>query len=98
MAETLLEIDGLTKRFGGFTALNGVSIQVKAGERFGLIVPNGSGQTTLINCVSGALPVDGGRILFDAQEITRLPAHPHTRLGLVWSFQIPQPCGSMTVR
>ena len=98
MAETLLEIDGLTKRFGGFTALNGVSIEVKAGERFGLIGPNGSGKTTLINCVSGALPVDGGRIVFDGQEITGLPAHRRTRLGIVRSFQIPKPFGSMTVR
>ena len=98
MAETILEIDGLTKRFGGFTALNGVSIEVKAGERFGLIGPNGSGKTTLINCVSGALPVDGGRIVFDGQEITGLPAHRRTRLGIVRSFQIPKPFGSMTVR
>ena len=85
MAGPILEIDGLTKRFGGFTALNGVSIQVKAGERFGLIGPNGSGKTTLINCVSGALPVDGGRIRFDGQEITGLPAHRRTRLGIVHS-------------
>jgi branched-chain amino acid transport system ATP-binding protein len=98
MAGPMLEIDGLTKRFGGFTALNGVSIQVRAGERFGLIGPNGSGKTTLINCVSGALPVDGGRIRFDGHEITGLPAHRRTRLGLVRSFQIPKPFGSMTVR
>src|ERR1043166_1535492 len=97
MAETLLEIDGLTKRFGGFTALNGVSIEVKAGERFGLIGPNGSGKTTLITCVPGARPVDGGRIVFDGQEITGLPAHRRTRLGIVRSFQIPKPFGSMTV-
>ena len=98
MAGALLEVDGLTKRFGGFTALNGVSIQVKAGERFGLIGPNGSGKTTLINCVSGALPVDGGRILFEGREITGLPPHQRTRLGIVRSFQIPKPFGSMTVR
>ena len=47
----LLEVQGLTKRFGGFTALNGVTVHVNAGERFGLIGPNGSGKTTLINCV-----------------------------------------------
>jgi branched-chain amino acid transport system ATP-binding protein len=92
-----LEVKGLTKRFGGFMALNGVTIHVKPGERFGLIGPNGSGKTTLINCVSGALPVDGGRIFFDGREITGLPAHRRTRLGLVRSFQIPKPFGSMTV-
>jgi branched-chain amino acid transport system ATP-binding protein len=95
--DALLEVNGLTKRFGGFMALNGVSIHVKPGERFGLIGPNGSGKTTLINCVSGALPADGGRIVFDGREITGLPAHRRTRLGLVRSFQIPKPFGSMTV-
>ncbi len=93
----LLHVDGLTKRFGGFTALNGVSIAVKPAERFGLIGPNGSGKTTLINCVSGALPVDGGRIVFDGRDITALPAHRRTRLGIVRSFQIPKPFTSMTV-
>jgi branched-chain amino acid transport system ATP-binding protein len=94
---TILEIEGLLKRFGGFTALNGVSLHVKAGERFGLIGPNGSGKTTLINCVSGSLPVDDGHIRFDGQEITGLPPHRRTRLGIVRSFQIPKPFGSMTV-
>ena len=98
MAAALLEVDGVVKRFGGFTALNGVSLSVKAGERFGLIGPNGSGKTTLINCVSGTLPADGGRILFEGHEITNLPAHRRTRLGIVRSFQIPKPFTSMTVR
>jgi branched-chain amino acid transport system ATP-binding protein len=93
----ILEVQTLTKRFGGFTALNGVSLHVKPGERFGLIGPNGSGKTTLINCVSGSLPVDGGRIVFDGRDITGLAAHRRTRLGLVRSFQIPKPFSSMTV-
>jgi branched-chain amino acid transport system ATP-binding protein len=97
VAGALLEVDGLTKRFGGFLALNAVSIAVKPGERFGLIGPNGSGKTTLINCVSGSLPVDGGRILFEGRDITTMPAHRRTRLGIVRSFQIPKPFRSMTV-
>ena len=97
MAEALLEVQGVVKRFGGFTALNGVSLSVKAGERFGLIGPNGSGKTTLINCVSGVLPVNGGTIRFDGREITALPPHRRTRLGIVRSFQIPKPFTSMTV-
>ena len=97
MAETLLEVDGLVKRFGGFTALNRVSIHVKEGERFGLIGPNGSGKTTLINCVSGSLPADEGRIRFGGVDITPLPPHRRTRLGIVRSFQIPKPFTSMTV-
>jgi len=95
--DALLEIDSVSKRFGGFLALDRVSIRVRAGERLGLIGPNGSGKTTLINCVSGALPTDGGRILFDGRDITRLPAHQRTRLGIVRSFQIPKPFTSMTV-
>jgi len=97
MATTLLEVDGLTRRFGGFLALDRVTLHVKAGERFGLIGPNGSGKTTLINCVSGALATDGGRILFEGRDITTMPAHQRTRLGIVRSFQIPKPFTSMTV-
>jgi len=97
MPGALLEIDGLTKRFGGFLALDQVSIAVQPGERFGLIGPNGSGKTTLINCVSGSLPVDGGRIVFEGHDITTMPAHRRTRLGIVRSFQIPKPFTSMTV-
>jgi branched-chain amino acid transport system ATP-binding protein len=98
MAAPLLDVDGVVKRFGGFTALNGVSLSVKAGERFGLIGPNGSGKTTLINCVSGVLPVNGGSIRFEGQEITGMPPHQRSRLGIVRSFQIPKPFTSMTVR
>jgi len=98
MAGALLEIDGVVKRFGGFTALNQVTLHVKAGERFGLIGPNGSGKTTLINCVSGSLHADAGRILFDGRDITTLPAHRRTRLGIARSFQIPKPFTSMSVR
>jgi branched-chain amino acid transport system ATP-binding protein len=97
MPPALLEVESLTKRFGGFMALHEVTIHVKAGERFGLIGPNGSGKTTLINCVSGSLPADGGRIVFDGRDITGLAAHRRTRLGLVRSFQIPKPFSSMTV-
>ena len=97
MPPALLEVNRLTKRFGGFMALHEVTIHVKAGERFGLIGPNGSGKTTLINCVSGSLPADGGRIRFDGRDITGLAAHRRTRLGLVRSFQIPKPFSSMTV-
>jgi branched-chain amino acid transport system ATP-binding protein len=98
MAAPLLEVQSVVKRFGGFTALNRVTLHVKPGERFGLIGPNGSGKTTLINCVSGALHADAGRILFDGRDITTLPAHRRTRLGVARSFQIPKPFASMTVR
>ena len=62
MSDALLRIEGVSKHFGGFTALDLVSVDVGRGERFGLIGPNGSGKTTLINCISGALLNDQGRI------------------------------------
>ncbi|MEO8143542.1 MAG: ABC transporter ATP-binding protein [Betaproteobacteria bacterium] len=93
----LLEVKGVSKRFGGFTALDGVSMNIAKGERFGLIGPNGSGKTTLINCVSGVLDNDGGQIVFGGEEISRLPAYQRTRRGIARSFQIPRPFASMTV-
>ena len=97
MDKKLLEIKGVSKRFGGFTALSEVSLDVGKGERFGLIGPNGSGKTTLINCISGALPNEGGSIRFDGEEISGLPAYQRTRRGIARSFQIPRPFGSMSV-
>jgi branched-chain amino acid transport system ATP-binding protein len=94
----MLEVRGLVKRFGGFTALNRVTLEVRAGERFGLIGPNGSGKTTLINCVAGSLRPDEGRILFEGADITTLPPHRRTHLGIARSFQIPKPFRSMSVR
>ncbi len=92
-----LQIEGLAKHFGGFTALDGVTLDIAQGERFGLIGPNGSGKTTLINCISGALLNDGGRIVFGGEEISRLPAYQRTRRGIARSFQIPRPFASMSV-
>jgi len=93
----LLEVSRLAKNFGGFTALDGVSLSVARGERFGLIGPNGSGKTTLINCVSGALAHDGGSIRFGGEDISALPAYQRTRRGIARSFQIPRPFHSMSV-
>ena len=97
MSETLLQVEGLTKRFGGFTALDGVSLDVSAGERLGLIGPNGSGKTTLISCVAGTLPTDGGRIVFKGTVLGRMPAYRRTRRGIARSYQVPKPFTSMTV-
>ncbi|HVJ12943.1 MAG TPA: ABC transporter ATP-binding protein [Burkholderiales bacterium] len=93
----LLTVRDVSKHFGGFTALNGVSIQIAEGERFGLIGPNGSGKTTLINCISGALRNESGSIRFKDAEISGLPAYRRTRLGIARSFQIPRPFHTMTV-
>jgi branched-chain amino acid transport system ATP-binding protein len=93
----LLRIEAVTKRFGGFVALDNVSVDIHPGERFGLIGPNGSGKTTLINCISGALQAEVGTVVFRGEDITRLPAHLRTRRGIARSFQIPRPFRSMTV-
>ncbi len=97
MSETLLSVAGLSKHFGGFTALDNVSVDIPRGERFGLIGPNGSGKTTLINCISGAFFNDSGKIEFEGHDISRLPAYRRTRLGIARSFQIPRPFSSMSV-
>jgi branched-chain amino acid transport system ATP-binding protein len=93
----LLRISALTKRFGGFTALDNVSVEIRPGERFGLIGPNGSGKTTLINCISGAFRTEPGTVMFRDEDITPLPPHTRTRRGIARSFQIPRPFRSMTV-
>jgi branched-chain amino acid transport system ATP-binding protein len=97
MAHPLLQVNGVSKHFGGFTALSDVSLAIVPGERFGLIGPNGSGKTTLINCVSGALRNESGSIVFDGEEVSRLPAYQRTRRGIARSFQIPRPFRTMSV-
>jgi branched-chain amino acid transport system ATP-binding protein len=87
----------VSKHFGGFTALAGVSVDIAQGERFGLIGPNGSGKTTLINCISGTLRNETGSIVFDGEEVSRLPAYQRTRRGIARSFQVPRPFASMSV-
>ncbi len=97
MAETLLEVSGVIKRFGGFTALDGVDFAVRPGERVGLIGPNGSGKSTLVNCIAGTLRNEEGSIRFEGRDICAYAAHKRIRLGLARSFQIPKPFASMSV-
>ena len=97
MTETVLEVQNLTKRFGGFVALDSVSLHLDKGERLGLIGPNGSGKTTMIDCISGALFNDEGSVVFDGRDITKLPAYQRAHLGIARSFQIPRPFRSMTI-
>jgi len=97
MADRVLDVTNLTKRFGGFVALDEVNVHLDRGERLGLIGPNGSGKTTLINCISGALFNDDGSVVFNGHDITSMPAHQRAHLGIARSFQIPRPFKSMTV-
>jgi branched-chain amino acid transport system ATP-binding protein len=96
-ATALLEVDDLSKQFGGFTALDGVSFSVVQGERLGLIGPNGSGKSTLVNCLCGALRHQGGSVRFAGASVDGLPAHQRTRLGMARSFQLPKPFASLSV-
>jgi ABC-type branched-subunit amino acid transport system ATPase component len=84
----LLEIRGLVKRFLGVTAVDGVDLVLGRGELVSLIGPNGSGKTTLFNCVTGYLPVDGGRVAFRGEEVTGAPPHRVARLGIGRTFQL----------
>jgi branched-chain amino acid transport system ATP-binding protein len=88
MGESLLEVRGLRKRFGGLVATDGVDLDVATGETVAVIGPNGAGKTTLIAQLSGDLAPDAGRIRFAGADITALPAPARSRLGLARSFQI----------
>ena len=88
MAEALLVLRGVVKRFGGLTATDAVSLEVLPGEVHALIGPNGAGKTTLIHQISGALAPDAGSITFGGRDLTRLPMHARVTAGLVRSFQV----------
>ena len=88
MADALLEVDRLAKRFGGIVATDDVDIAVPEGELHAVIGPNGAGKTTLISQLSGTLVADSGRIRFGGADITRVPAWRRSHLGLARSFQI----------
>jgi len=94
---TLLEVDGLGKRFGGFVALDGIDFAVAPGERVGLIGPNGSGKSTLVNCISGTLHNETGTVRFDGKPMDGLSPHERTRLGVARSFQLPRPFATLTI-
>ena len=93
----MLRVSGLTKRFGGFTAVKDVSFAVEQGEILGLIGPNGAGKTTLFNAVTGFVPIDRGRVLLFDDDITALPPYRRTREGFGRTFQTERPFEELTV-
>jgi len=97
MARPLLEVTGLSKRFGGFVALDGIDLTVAEGERVGLIGPNGSGKSTLVNCICGTLANESGTVRFDGEAVDGLLTHERTRRGMARSFQLPRPFATLTV-
>jgi len=94
---TLLQVTGVTKRFGGLVAVGGVDMTVAAGEIVGLIGPNGAGKTTLFNLVSGFLRPDQGDIAFEGASVVGLKPHAICHLGMSRTFQIVKPFFEMTV-
>jgi branched-chain amino acid transport system ATP-binding protein len=93
----LLEVDDLTKRFGGLTALGNLSFHLEKGEILGIIGPNGAGKTTLFNLVTGFYRPDTGQVLFKGEAITGLKPHQIAKRGLARTFQITQAFPHLTV-
>jgi branched-chain amino acid transport system ATP-binding protein len=93
----LLEVNGLTKRFRGVTALDGVSLGMEAGEAVGVIGPNGAGKTTLYNVISGFVAADAGSVRLRGEEIAGLSPHRVVAKGLARTFQIPRPFRQLSV-
>src|SRR5205085_6542649 len=88
---SFLDVQQLTKRFGGFTAVNRVSFEVNEGEILGLIGPNGSGKSTTFNLIAGALAPDAGSVRFRGKEVGGLPAYRVAHAGIGRTYQIPRP-------
>jgi branched-chain amino acid transport system ATP-binding protein len=93
-----LELRGVTKRFGGVAAVDGVNFEIAKGDIVGIIGPNGAGKTTLLNCISGVYHLDGGDIRLNGASIAGMAPHRVARLGIGRTFQIVKPFGSMTAR
>ncbi len=95
--EVLLHARGVGKKFGGFVALAEVDIQLRPGERLGLIGPNGSGKSTFVNCISGDFAQHEGEVTLGGHQLGGLKPHRRARLGLARTFQLPQPFNSLSV-
>ena len=94
----MLQLDNVTVRFGGVTAVNGLTLSIAANEVTGLVGPNGAGKTTLFNAISGLVRPAVGRIVFNGIDILKAPVYRRARLGLGRTFQVPQPLNRLTVR
>ena len=97
VAPSLLEVQGLTKRFGGVVALDRVNLTITGGQIKGLIGPNGAGKSTFFNVITGVFPADAGDVRFDGHRINGLPPHALVALGMVRTFQKIHPFRGMTV-
>ena len=94
---TLLELNAVSKSYGALKAVDAVSLAVEEGEALAVIGPNGAGKTTLFNLISGDIAPTQGRVLFDGSDMTAMPPHRRSRLGIGRSYQIPHPFANMSV-
>ena len=94
----LLQVSRVVKRFGGFKALDQVTLSLAPGEILGLVGPNGSGKTTCINVISGLYAADEGDVLFEGHSINRTTMSARSKLGINRTFQIPKPFKALTVQ
>tara|TARA_R110000764_G_scaffold112134_3_gene198939 strand:- start:28930 stop:29697 length:768 start_codon:yes stop_codon:yes gene_type:complete len=97
MSRPLLEVSGLTMRFGGLLAVDGVQLSVQPGQIVSMIGPNGAGKTTVFNCLTGFYKPSGGKIIFDGREIQGLPGFKVARRGMIRTFQHVRLFSEMTV-
>ena len=93
----LLSVRDVTRRFGAVTVVDQLSFDVAEGEALGIVGPNGAGKTTLLNLIADDLPVNAGSITFDGRDVTKVPTHQRTPLGIGRTSQIPRPFERMTV-
>ena len=93
----MLVIEALSKKFGGFTAVNGISFEIKRGEIVGLIGPNGSGKSTTFNVLAGLFAPTSGTVSFDGQSVGGLPPYQICQRGLARTFQIPRPFRKLSI-
>ncbi len=93
----LLELQDVSKSFGGLKILNGLSFSLNEGDALGILGPNGAGKTTTLNLIAGELPPTSGKIFFNGQDITRLAAYKRSQMGIARTYQIPRPFAGMTV-
>ncbi len=94
----MLEVKGLTKKFGGVMATNDVTFHVNHGEKLGILGPNGAGKTTLFNQISGFITPDKGEVFYKGTDIKKLKPHQRSDIGMVRTFQLVRPYKDMTVR
>jgi len=93
--EPILKVSGITKHFGGIKALSDVSFDVHEGEILGIIGPNGSGKTTVVNCITGFVKKTSGHVFFRGKDISRKPPHKIADMGVARTFQIMRPYYSL---